>query len=119
MDAIPLNIPEVAKSIGVTAEMVRRYREGIAMPRRETMARLAALLGVSPAQLYAAESGDKAPVQLPKSAIIIDDAEELQLIEAYRDLNDTARKVVRARATELREQFARPSPRNPFGKGVS
>ena len=71
----------------------------------EGLERLAQLLGVSVADLVAE----------PGAASCPDD--ERQLVAAYRELPEFARRALRKRATELLEAFAPPSPRNPYGQG--
>lgn len=121
MDQLGVSVPEVAKKIGVTPEMVRRYRLGVAMPGkakgRDKMQRLAALLGVDPADLYAAGSSRSDTRGALPGAVIVEDPDELQLIEAYRGLDETTRKILRARAAQLLEQFGRATKKNPYGKG--
>ena len=116
MDSLQLSVPEVAKVMGVSPEMGRRYRIGTAMPRKNKMEKLATLLGVSAADLYAA-GGDPARVPAIGGPLIVDDPEERALMEAYRAMGPTAQKVLRHRATELVEQFGKPSKKNPYGKG--
>lgn len=111
-----LTVADVAKALGVTYEMARRYHEGIAMPRQDKLKNLAALLGMSPAQLLygmSEDAGRRAPGVLGMTP------EEEQLITTYRALPAFGQKALRARAAELLEHFGKASPENPFGKGTN
>lgn len=111
------NNAEVGRVIGdKNGEMVRRYKEGIAMPRPARLKRLAVLVGLSPAELQhpGATNGRVTPGLLD-GALAELSVDEQQLVEAYRQLPDIARKALRARAVELQEAFARRSTKNPFG----
>jgi transcriptional regulator with XRE-family HTH domain len=108
---------EIAKAIGLTkGEMVRRYREGWDMPRKDKMKRLAALLGTTPAQLQ--WGGAPTVPGVANVPILGVSPEEQMLIESYRRMSPAARKMLRARAAELLEEFSPPSQSNPFGKGT-
>lgn len=116
LDKLGLNNREAGTAIGVTPEMIRRYREGLVMPRDQKLERLAKLLGLTAAELRYSRPG-KAPTVagLPLTRLAPD---EQALLEEYRQLPPFARKAARARIIELLEEFARPSPKNPFGKGT-
>jgi transcriptional regulator with XRE-family HTH domain len=99
-----LTNPDAAGVIGVTPEMVRRYAEGYAMPRPDTLAKLAKLLGVSPGELQWGMPQEEArDIAKPLSA------DERALLELYGQLPEAAKKALRARATELWEAFGRPN----------
>lgn len=86
------------------------------MPRQDKLKNLAALLGISPAQLlYGATEGTtgSAPALLGMTH------DEEQLIRSYRALPAFGQKALRARAAELLEHFGKASPDNPFGKGTN
>lgn len=55
MDRRGLSVTDIARHLGVTYEMARRYTLGTAKPRTRKLAELASLLGISPATL---EYGD-------------------------------------------------------------
>lgn len=113
-----VSVPELAKAAGVTPEMARRYTLGTAMPRPEKMKKIAALVGLSPSELqYGTVSGSNAAPGLLGPHVVTLGAEELQLIDQYRQLPEYAQRALRARATELVEAFGKASPVNPFGKG--
>lgn len=114
LDRARLKNPEAAKAVGVTPEMIRRYRDGLVMPRDDKLERLAKLIGVPAAELrYGGKSRSKAPA-MPLARL---SADEQALLDEYRLLPGYAQKAVRARIIELLEEFAPPSKRNPFGKG--
>lgn len=104
---------QAAKRLGVTAEMVRRYREGWTMPRDKSMEKLAILIGVSPSELrYGVKGkGDKMP-------LVKLSPDEETLLEDYRALPRDLQKMARARIVELLEAFTPASKKNPYGKGT-
>lgn len=113
-----VSIPEVAKAVGVTPEMARRYTLGTAMPRPEKMKRIAALVGLTPSELqYGTVSSANAAPGIFGPQVAKLNAEETQLIDQYRQLPDYAQRALRARATELVEAFGKASTSNPFGQG--
>lgn len=110
-----LGVGDVAKALKVTPEMARRYREGLAMPKPDKLAKLARLLGMSPAELlFGPSAGSKDGVMAMIAELSV---EEQALIDTYRQLPEFGKKALRARAAELLEHFGAPSKKNPFGKG--
>jgi transcriptional regulator with XRE-family HTH domain len=119
MERAGISGPDVAKALGVSPEMPRRYRMGLAMPRPDKMKKLAALVGMTPSELqYGTISTANAAPGLLSPQVTSVSSDELQLLECYRQLPDYARRALRARATELVENFAKASPKNPFGEGT-
>lgn len=116
---LELSDPEVAKAIGVTREMVRRYRCGMALPRKTKMEKLAALLGLPPAELQYPGRKTDPRVSGPDATIpmVAVTPEERALLEAHRQLPEFAQKALRARAVQLLQEFGKASTANPFGKG--
>lgn len=112
-----LGVGDIAKALGVTPEMARRYREGLAMPRPGKMEKLARLLGLSPGQLQFGEITEASSAAGLFSGVDHLGVDEKLLLDAYRQLPEFGKKAVRARATELLEHFGPPSKKNPFGKG--
>ena len=109
---------EVSGMIGVTREMVRRYRGGITLPRPKPMKKLAELLGINEAALYGTAAST--PTLKPDSTIPMMGvtADEQRLVDAYRQMPGPARKALQARAVESLEGFGKATPHNPFGKGT-
>lgn len=105
---------KVASAIGVTPEMVRRYRLGIAMPRDRELEKLAALIGMKAADLRFPDRSGKKKAAAPRVT-----ADEMDMISEYRQLPDVARKAARVHIVELLEQFGKPGKDNPFGKGTN
>lgn len=119
MDRAGISGPDVAKALGVTPEMTRRYRMGLAMPRPEKMKKLAALVGMTPSELqYGTVSPSNAAPGLLSPQVVSVSSDELLLLESYRQMPDYARRALRARAAELTENFSKATPNNPFGKGT-
>jgi transcriptional regulator with XRE-family HTH domain len=111
-----LRIADISRALSVSPEMVRRYREGIAMPRVEKLDRLAKLLGMTPAELQYGQVKDTAhPGVVPRQVTASPD--EQRLLELYRQMPDYARKALMARAVELLEHFAPKTSANPYGRG--
>jgi len=109
----------IQKACGITFEQARRYMEGKAMPRPDKMKRLAALIGVSAAELqYGAKIDARRTPGLVTIPVAEVTADEQALLVAYRQLPPFAREALRMRASELIEEFAKPSAVNPFGKGT-
>jgi transcriptional regulator with XRE-family HTH domain len=114
-----LSVPDVAKSCGVTPEQARRYSMGAAMPRPDKMKKLAALVGMTPAELqYGTVSTSNAATGLLSPQVTSVSGDELLLLETYRQLPEFARKALRARAAELLENFGAATSKNPYGKGT-
>lgn len=108
---------EVARAIGVTREMVRRYKRGEQMPRDTTMTKLAALIGVPPERLrYPNKPGDNRMSDPDAAGTMAVSPEERRLVEAHRQLPPVAQKALRARAVELLERFGKKSATNPWGQ---
>jgi transcriptional regulator with XRE-family HTH domain len=118
LDALGESDAEIGKTLGVTREMVRRYRAGKAMPRDgKTMDKLAALIGVPPEKLrYPKAKGDARMSDPDEPPPMVLTAEERALIEAHRDLPPPAQKSLRLRAVELQEKFGKKSAKNPWGQ---
>lgn len=114
LDRMGLSNPKAAKAVGVTPEMIRRYRDGLVMPRDRALEKLAKLIGVPVSELrYGKGTGSKSyPLPLEKLT-----PEERFMLEEFRQLPDYAQKAARARIIELLEEFGKPGARNPFGKG--
>lgn len=111
-------IPDIARACGVSAEAARRWTIGAAMPRPNHMRKLAALLGISPADLqYGRVNERNAAPGLMGPQLTPLRPDELLLIEQYRALPDYAQRALRARAVELVEAFGKSSTSNPFGQG--
>jgi hypothetical protein len=113
-----LNNEDVAAVIGKPkGEMVRRYREGKAIPNRDEtiMRKMATLFSMTPGELHYGDPKVPGVVTLPVANVSPD---EQILLEAYRNLPKGAKKVLRVRATELLEELAPASPANPNGKGA-
>lgn len=99
LDRLALSNREAARACGVTPEMVRRYRDGLVMPRDHRLRRLALLVGLTASELRYQEAVDnsaRAPLLVDEDALLAD----------YRALPEFARKAARARLAELRAQFA-------------
>lgn len=108
----------IAKACGVTFEQARRYMIGRTMPRPDKMKKLAALIGVPAAELqYGAKIDPRRTPGLVTIPVAEVTADEQALLVAYRQLPAFAREALRIRLAELVEEFAKPSPVNPFGKG--
>lgn len=107
---------EVAEAIGKErGEMVRRYREGKALPRDETvMKKLATLFHTTPGELHYGDPKVPGVVTVPVANVTPD---EQVLLEAYRTLPRSGKKALRVRATELAEELSPPSKTMPFGNG--
>lgn len=86
------------------------------MPRDTKLEKLSKLIGVPAAELRFGPKGKGKGkgYALPLERLSND---ERNLLEEYRQLPDYAKKVAHARVIELLEEFAPPSPKNPFGKG--
>lgn len=112
-----LNNEDVAAAIGKDkGEMVRRYREGKALPRDENVVRkMATLFSMTPGELHYGDPKVPGVITVPVANVSPD---EQILLEAYRNLPKGAKKVLRVRATELLEELAPPSASNPNGKGA-
>lgn len=108
---------EVAAAIGFEkGEMVRRYRGGLAMPRKDKLAKLADLMGLSPAQLqFPDERKEQTLAGMLGDAVDVS-PDEQNLLKAYRKMSGTARKALRAHAVRLLEQHGAKDADNPFGK---
>lgn len=114
LDRAQLSNVAAARALGVTVEMIRRYREGMAMPRDQKMAKLAKLIGVSPSELRYGSKAKNKEHPLPLSKL---SPEDRAMLEEYQQLPDFARKMARARIIELLEEFGAPGKKNPYGKG--
>lgn len=114
LDRMRLSNPKAAKAVGVTPEMIRRYRDGLVMPRDRALEKLAKLLGVPVGELrYGTGTATKAhPMPLERLT-----PDERFMLEEFRQLPDYAQKAARARIIELLEEFGPPGAKNPFGKG--
>lgn len=110
----------IASALDVTFEQARRYVEGKAMPRPSKMKRLAALIGISAAELQYGVKID--PRRTPPGTAMFQlanvEPEEQVLLETYRKLPPFAQEALRMRAAELLEEFGKKSEANPFGKGT-
>lgn len=114
LDRARVSNAAAAKALGVTVEMIRRYREGMAMPRDDKMAKLAKLIGVPASELRYGSKVKQKEHQLPLSKL---SPEERDMLGEYQQLPDYAQKMARARIIELLEEFGSPGKKNPFGKG--
>lgn len=116
LDRLHLNNREAAEALGVTPEMVRRYREGLVMPRDAKLEKLATLLGMTAAELrYGGKARPGGREAIASAAAL--SLEERELLDVYRGLPPFARKAARLRLQELLEEFGAPSPANPYGRG--
>lgn len=108
--------PAASRLIGVTTEMVRRYRGGFAMAEGDKLRRLAQLIGVDIQTLLMADRGGAtgAPRSEGRRRLTPDEA---AMLEEFRQLPPEVQKLARARIIELLEEFGTPSKKNPFGKG--
>jgi transcriptional regulator with XRE-family HTH domain len=112
--------PDVAKALGVSPDMPRRYTEGTTLPRQDKMKKLAALVGMSPSELqYGTVSPSNAAPGVLSPQITSVSGDELLLLESYRQMPEYAQKALRARAAELVENFVKASTKNPWGSGTN
>jgi len=116
MVKMSLTNEDVAEIIGKErGEMVRRYREGKAIPRdEETMRKMATLFRTSAGELHYGDPLVPGVITVPVANVSPD---EQIMIEAYRKLPRAAQKAVRARVTELLEEFAPAGEGAPFSRG--
>lgn len=114
LDRMRLSNPKAAKAVGVTPEMIRRYRDGLVMPRDRALEKLAKLLGVPVGELRYGKAAPGKPQPMPLERLTPD---ERFMLEEFRQLPDYAQKAARARIIELLEEFGPPGTKNPFGKG--
>lgn len=107
----------VTEALKITPEMARRYMEGAAMPRPAKMKKLAALIGVSPAELqYGTKIDTRRTPGLETIPVQEVTADEQRLLAMYRDMAPFAKEALRIRAAELLEEFGKATVKNPFGK---
>ena len=109
-----LGVGDVAKALKVTPEMARRYKEGLAMPKPNKLAKLARLLGMSESELLFGKAAASAGMMAMLAELT---PEEQAIIDTYRQLPEFGKKALRARSAELLEHFGAASKKNPFGKG--
>jgi len=111
-----VHVADIAKACGVTHEAARRWTLGVAMPRPPHLKKLALLLGLHPSELQHGRINETnaAPGLLAAHMVELT-PDESQLVDQYRQLPDFAAKMLRSRAAELVEGFAKRSNRNPFG----
>jgi transcriptional regulator with XRE-family HTH domain len=114
MRAAAIDARTIKNELQVDDETVRLWRRGQRMPRKEKLDVLAKLLGRSAAYLTHGEEGGAAAAM--PGAITVTDEDERTLLEMYRQLPEWGRKSVRARCSELLENFTPSGPANPFGK---
>lgn len=107
----------VTEALKVTPEQARRYMNGEAMPRPNKMKKLAALIGISPAELqYGAKIDARRTPGLVTVPVQEVTADEQRLLVMYRDMAPFAKEALRIRAAELLEEFGKATAKNPFGK---
>lgn len=88
------------------------------MPRPPHLKKLALLLGLHPSELqHGRITETNAAPGLLASHMVELSPDESQLLDQYRQLPEFAAKMLRARAVELVEGFAKRSEKNPFGEG--
>jgi len=86
------------------------------MPRGKKLEKLAALIGISPAELqYGKVERSRVPGVNSLPAIDLTPDEQV-LLAAYRQLPEYGKEALRVHATRLLEEFAPRSAVNPFGK---
>lgn len=119
LDKLKISNNEAGLAVGLkTGEMIRRYRGGWDMPRLARLKKLAKLVGLTPAELQHPGSTAPALPGLLEEGFAQLTADEQSLLDCYRQLPGFGRKIVRARAVELLEEFGKPTPKNPLGRGT-
>ncbi|MEO8411062.1 MAG: hypothetical protein ABI478_10860 [Propionivibrio sp.] len=112
-----LSNAKYAKVLGVSPEMVRRYRGGYAMAEGKKLDRLSKLTGIDIESLMMADRR-KIAARIGEPKPRRPSPDELAMLDEYQQLQEAARKMARARIIELLEEFGPASKTNPYGKGT-